>query len=139
MKQAISALLAGALFGLGLAVSGMVNPNKVLGFLDVAGDWDPSLLLVMVGAVFTTTLAYHFILRQKHPVFDRQFHLPTRQDIDRRLLIGAMLFGIGWGLSGYCPGPAVASLGFARMDAAWVVSAMIAGMLLQRVLLGSKH
>jgi uncharacterized membrane protein YedE/YeeE len=112
----------------------MVDPNKVINFLDVTGNWDPSLLFVLGGAVITTTIAYRFIFTQGKPVFDDDFHLPTLLKIDGKLLIGAMLFGVGWGLIGYCPGPAVASIGFRVEEPLIVVVSMFVGMLLYRTI-----
>lgn len=112
MKHIFSTFIAGLLFGIGLTISQMVNPAKVLAFLDITGDWDPSLAFVMGGALITTFIGYKFVLKKKAPLFDESFKLPTRQDIDLPLVIGAALFGIGWGLSGLCPGPALASLTF---------------------------
>jgi len=106
-----AALVGGLLFGAGLAVSQMVNPNKVLGFLDLAGPWDPSLALVMAGALAVTALGYRVLMaRRQAPLCDQRFYLPEKRVIDRPLLMGASLFGIGWGMAGYCPGPAVAAL-----------------------------
>jgi uncharacterized membrane protein YedE/YeeE len=109
-KQNIIALLSGLLFGLGLAVSQMIDRERVLGFLDVVGKWDATLIFVLGGAVGVTVISFRFILPLKHPLFDGQFYLPTRNDIDGKLILGAMIFGIGWGISGFCPGPAVVSL-----------------------------
>lgn len=109
-KQNIVALLSGLLFGLGLAVSQMIDRERVLGFLDVLGKWDATLMFVLGGAVGVTVISFRFILPLKHPLFDRQFYLPTRNDIDGKLILGAVIFGIGWGISGFCPGPAVVSL-----------------------------
>ncbi|HIL91697.1 MAG: YeeE/YedE family protein [Cycloclasticus sp.] len=132
MKTVISALMAGIIFGVGLALSGMVDPNKVINFLDVTGNWDPSLMFVLGGGVITTTLAYRFIFAQGKPLFDDDFHLPTLLKIDSKLLFGSILFGIGWGLIGYCPGPAVASIGFNPEEPLIVVVSMLAGMLVYR-------
>ncbi|NEQ46214.1 MAG: YeeE/YedE family protein [Leptolyngbya sp. SIOISBB] len=107
MREKGLALIAGLLFGLGLGVSQMVDRDRVLGFLDIAGDWDPTLAFVMGGAVLVTLISFRFVLQRPHPIFIEKFYLPTRQDIDRTLLIGAGLFGIGWGIAGYCPGPAI--------------------------------
>ena len=104
------ALLSGALFGLGLAVSGMANPTKVIGFLDVAGDWDPTLAFVMGGAILVAGPAFGLIFRRRRPVLADDFDLPAKKEVDARLLGGSALFGIGWGLSGFCPGPAVVAL-----------------------------
>ncbi len=129
MKQILAALVSGFIFGLGLMLSQMTNPNKVLNFLDVTGQWDPSLLLVLGGAVVTTTLLYRKIFTIETPVLGSQFYLPETTVIDRALILGALLFGIGWGLIGYCPGPAIASLGIRFYDPLIAVSAMIAGMI----------
>jgi uncharacterized membrane protein YedE/YeeE len=133
----LAALLSGALFGLGLAVSGMANPAKVIGFLDVAGDWDPTLAFVMGGAVLVTVVAFRFVLRQKRPLLDEGFSIPTKTDVDVRLLGGASLFGVGWGLSGFCPGPAVVALTTGLPAVFAFFAAMVAGFGLYAVLLGS--
>ena len=135
MFKILSALVAGVIFGAGLVLSQMVNPNKVINFLDITGDWDPSLMFVLGGAVITTTIAYRFIFSNKKPVFADDFQLPTLLKIDRQLLIGAVLFGAGWGVIGYCPGPAVASLGFGFEEPLIVVISMLAGMLLCRAII----
>jgi uncharacterized protein len=124
----------GLLFGLGLIISGMVNPAKVLNFLDIAGTWDPSLAFVMGGAVIVTFIGYKLVLKRKQPVFDSVFHLPTKNDIDNRLVTGAAIFGIGWGLAGFCPGPAFTALGTGQSAAIIVVIAMIVGMVAARIL-----
>jgi len=124
------AALAGMLFGLGLAISGMVNPAKVLGFLDVAGNWDPTLAFVMLGALGVTAPAFYIILKRPAPWFAARFELSTRKDIEPRLVSGAALFGIGWGLAGLCPGPAVTDLITINGSVALFVAAMLAGMLL---------
>jgi uncharacterized protein len=128
-----SALLAGVLFGAGLAVAGMTNPAKVLNFLDVAGGWDPSLLLVMAAAVAVTLVTVKATLRRPAPLFDEGFHVPTRRQIDVPLLAGAAIFGVGWGLAGFCPGPALASLASLSPDAGFFVLAMAGGMLLRHL------
>jgi uncharacterized membrane protein YedE/YeeE len=110
LKQNLVAIISGLLFGLGLSISQMVDRQRVIGFLDITGKWDPTLIFVLGGAVGVTIITFRFVLRLKHPLFDSQFHLPTRQDIDFPLVLGAVIFGIGWGISGYCPGPAVTSL-----------------------------
>lgn len=127
MIRQITALVAGILFGAGLAVSQMVNPAKVLAFLDLAGRWDPSLALVMAGALATTFVGYRVVLGRDRPVFADRFQLPASRDVDARLLVGAGIFGIGWGLVGYCPGPALASLAFARVESLLFIVAMLAG------------
>jgi uncharacterized membrane protein YedE/YeeE len=134
MKTILSALLAGTVFGVGLTLSGMVDPNKVVNFLDITGNWDPSLMFVLGGAVITTTIAYRFIFAQDKPLFDEDFHLPTVLKIDSKLLSGSIMFGIGWGLIGYCPGPAVASIGFRPEEPLIVVASMLVGMLLFRTI-----
>lgn len=117
----------GLLFGLGLTISEMINPARVLGFLDVAGPWDPTLAFVMAGALAATLPLFRFILRRPCPVLDRQFHLPTQSKIDRRLIFGAAVFGVGWGLSGFCPGPALAGLASGNPGVFLFVAAMIGG------------
>ena len=128
--QPFFALLSGMLFSLGLAVSGMVNPAKVLAFLDLAGTWDPTLAFVMLGALVVTTPAFHFVLKRRQPWFAPRFALPTKTDLEPRLVFGAALFGIGWGLSGLCPGPAVTDLVTGQGGIVLFVIAMVAGMLL---------
>ncbi len=127
MIRNIAALLSGVVFGLGLTVSHMTNPDKVLAFLDVGGAWDPSLLLVLAGAVIVTVIAFRFILKRPQPLFEKRFYIPTRDAIDRKLLGGAAVFGVGWGLVGFCPGPAITSLAFGNSESFIFVGAMIAG------------
>jgi uncharacterized membrane protein YedE/YeeE len=134
VKPSIAALAAGALFGLGLGVSGMTLPAKVRGFLDVTGDWDPTLALVMVGAIGVHFVLFRLILRRRAPLFDSRFHVPTRRDIDVRLVGGSALFGVGWGLSGQCPGPALTNLATGAPTALVFVAAMAAGMGIQRLM-----
>lgn len=129
MKRNIAALGAGLVFGFGLAVSHMVEPTKVLAFLDVAGQWDPSLLLVMLSAVIVTFGAYRLILRRPAPLLAPQFYLPARTELDRPLVVGAAIFGIGWGIAGYCPGPGLAALGLGTWEAPVFVAALAAGSL----------
>ena len=128
----LAALASGVVFGLGLSLAQMTNPDKVLNFLDIAGNWDASLLFVLGGAVVLSALAFHFILKRRAPLWDSTFHLPLARAIDKSLVIGSALFGIGWGLSGYCPGPAIASIGLGNPEALWVVPSIIAGAALQR-------
>jgi uncharacterized protein len=127
--QLILSLLSGILFALGLIVSQMVNPAKVLNFLDVAGTWDPTLAFVMGGALLVTIPAFRLILKRPQPLFARRFYMPTKQDIDARLVIGAALFGIGWGLAGLCPGPAITALATGLLPVVGFVAAMVAGAL----------
>ncbi len=128
MLRNLTALGAGVLFGLGLAVSQMVDPMKVKAFLDVAGAWDPSLILVMASAVAISFVAFRLAARRTHPVFADAFALPTRRDIDARLIGGSAVFGIGWGIAGFCPAPALSSLVYGRTDSLAFVAAMIAGL-----------
>jgi len=109
-KQKLTAAAAGLVFGVGLVISGMTDPTKVIGFLDIFGAWDASLAFVMIGAIGVHALGYRLVRRRAAPLFAGKFYVPTRQDLEPKLLIGAGLFGIGWGLSGYCPGPAIVSL-----------------------------
>lgn len=132
-------LLAGIVFGLGLALSGMTSPAKVLDFLDLAGNWDPSLLFVLGGAVGVTAIVFRWILRRNKPLFSDQFFLPLAKNIDGKLIVGALIFGIGWGISGYCPGPAIASLASPNWETWIFLPAMLAGILLQRLLAGSRN
>jgi uncharacterized membrane protein YedE/YeeE len=132
MPRILASLSAGLLFGLGLAVSQMVNPAKVLGFLDVAGAWDPSLALVMAAAVTVTWIGYRLVLGRPKPVLTESFQLPTKSAIDARLIIGAAIFGIGWGLAGLCPGPAIASAAYLQAETLYFVPALLAGLFLAR-------
>jgi uncharacterized protein len=131
---ALSAFLTGLLFGLGLVVSGMSDPFKVIGFLDVAGPWDPSLAFVMAGAVLVGLVAYRIAGRRAAAVLGGPMRLPAVAGIDRRLVLGSLVFGIGWGLAGFCPGPALVALGAGYGKAAAFVGAMIAGMALYELL-----
>ncbi|MDL0433744.1 YeeE/YedE family protein [Marinobacter sp. TBZ242] len=130
--KALMGYLAGLMFGLGLAISGMTDPARVLGFLDIAGEWDPTLIFVLGGAVVTTFIGYRLVLRRSSPLFGDAFQLPTKRELDGRLLGGATLFGIGWGLSGYCPGPAIASIAGLTAPLAAMLLAMIGGWWLAR-------
>ncbi|MGJ7566741.1 DUF6691 family protein [Variovorax sp. GB1R11] len=123
-----ASLLAGLVFGLGLIVSGMANPAKVLGFLDLAGNWDPSLAFVMAGAIAVGALAFTFANRRAVSFLGAEMRLPSARHIDRRLVLGSVLFGIGWGVAGFCPGPALVSLGMGEVKALVFVAAMLAGM-----------
>jgi uncharacterized membrane protein YedE/YeeE len=128
--QALTALLAGLVFGIGLIVSGMVNPAKVLGFLDLAGKWDPSLALVMAGAIAVGALAFALAAKRNQTLLGTPMLLPSDRRIDRRLVLGSLLFGVGWGLAGFCPGPALVALGAGYAKAVVFVVAMLAGMLI---------
>ena len=126
----ISPFLAGLLFGLGLCLSGMTNPTKVLAFLDLAGAWDPSLAFVMIGAIAVAFVAFRVASRRAASLSGRPFQIPTSKAIDARLVGGSLLFGAGWGLAGLCPGPAIVNLGYLNSRAALFVLAMAAGMAL---------
>ena len=128
----LATLLSGLLFGTGLTISGMVNPMKILNFLDFSGPWDATLIFVMGAGLVVTLLGYQIIFKRNAPLFATSFRLPTSQDIDVKLLGGAALFGLGWGLTGFCPGPAIASLVFGRTESITFVIAMAAGMIVAR-------
>lgn len=125
-----SAYLIGLVFGLGIAISGMANPAKVLNFFDVAGDWDPSLILVMGGALIVTFIGYRLVLPRGGPLLADRFQLPTKTTLDAPLLGGSALFGVGWGIAGFCPGGAIPALGTGRVEVFLFVGALIAGILL---------
>jgi len=133
MKRIFSVLGAGVIFGLGIAISGMGNPAKVLNFFDLLGTWDPSLAFVMGGALITAAIGYRIIFgRRQAPMFDTKFHLPTSNAIDAKLIGGSALFGIGWGIAGFCPGGAIPALGFAPWPTALFLISMGAGILFAR-------
>ncbi len=132
-----SALAAGTLFGAGLTVSGMTDPQRVRGFLDLFGQWDPTLAFVISGAVLVMAIAWRLRKRMRHPLFAARFVLPGRSDLDVRLILGSALFGIGWGIAGLCPGPAIASLALAPAAVLPFVVAMLAGMAIHRLLSSS--
>ena len=128
MKAKISIFVSGLILALGLAVSGLTNADRVIGFLNVAGDWDPSLAFVMGGAIAVHLLFFRLIMRRESPLFATHFGIPTRKDIDKRLVVGSALFGIGWGLGGFCPGPGIVStMSFGR-EAVVFIGTMAAGM-----------
>ncbi|MFM7470904.1 MAG: DUF6691 family protein [Nodosilinea sp.] len=128
------AWITGLLFGLGLGYAQMIDPHRVIGFLDVAGNWDPTLAFVMGGAVLVTLVSFRWILKRPQPILKGQFFLPTRQDIDRPLVIGAALFGVGWGIGGYCPGPAITALMLGSANPLLFILAMVVGSLVYRKL-----
>ena len=132
MRAFVAAATSGLLFGCGLVFSDMINPARILGFLDVAGDWDPSLALVMAGALIPASLAYFIRRRLQRPALDLKFHEPTSRAIDGRLVLGAIIFGAGWGLVGFCPGPAIAAFGLQSMPAFIFGAAMLLGMTVYR-------
>ncbi|MEP0203351.1 MAG: DUF6691 family protein [Halioglobus sp.] len=123
----LMALMCGSIFGIGLAASGMTDTSKVLGFLDIAGSWVPDLAFVMGGAVLVTLITFPLILKRTRPVFTDRFHVPTITLIDKRLVVGSALFGIGWGIYGYCPGPALSALVYLQPNTFIFVAAMLAG------------
>lgn len=124
----LTALLSGLVFGLGLVLSGMANPSKVIGFLDLFGAWDPSLMLVMASAVGVSALAVAMARRRRLTPWNKPIVLPTASDIDPGLVLGSLLFGVGWGMAGFCPGPGLVALGMAEPKAAAFVAAMLVGM-----------
>lgn len=134
MATVFASLLSGLVFGLGLIVSGMANPAKVLGFLDIAGAWDPSLALVMVGAIAVAAIAFAVARRRTVSLLGAAMKLPTARDIDRRMVLGSVLFGIGWGVAGFCPGPALVALGMGEGKALVFVLAMLADMVIFELL-----
>ncbi len=138
MRPSIVSLLSGTLFGAGLALGGMTDPARVRGFLDLFGDWDPTLAFVMGGAVIVMAIAWRLVPRMSEPLLDGQFHLPTRSDLTPRLIGGAALFGIGWGIAGLCPGPGIAALVIEPAAAAIFVIAMLGGMALVRIFEGAR-
>ena len=133
-----TALLIGMIFGLGIAISGMANPAKVLNFFDFAGSWDASLIFVMGGALVTTAIGYRLVFGiRSEPVLDAAFYLPANRMIDRRLITGSAIFGIGWGISGFCPGGAIPALGLGHGSTVLFVGAMVAGIALTRLALNA--
>jgi uncharacterized protein len=129
----IVALLCGILFGCGLTISQMVNANKILNFLDITGNWDPSLALVMLSAIVITWLGYQLVNQSTQPKLAEKFFLPDKTSFDTRLILGSALFGIGWGFAGYCPGPAISALGLGIMDAIYFVLGMIASVVIYQL------
>jgi uncharacterized membrane protein YedE/YeeE len=138
MRRGLVAFASGLLFGGGLSLAGMTRPSKVIGFLDFAGDWDPSLAMVMLGAIGVHLLIMRWARRARGPVLARRFHIPVHREVDWSLLVGAAVFGIGWGLAGYCPGPAVTSLGSPAPSTVLFLVSMLAGMLFFAVIPGSR-
>jgi uncharacterized protein len=128
VKRSFASFLAGLLFGLGLVISQMINPAKVLAFLDLAGNWDPSVAFVMIGAIPVAAIGFRAVRARLAPVLDTQFHGPSHTKVDARLVFGSALFGVGWGLVGYCPGPALTSLALGRWQSFVFVAAMLVGM-----------
>lgn len=143
MKYHIASLFAGLIFGLGLIVSGMANPEKVLGFLDIAGAWDPSLAFVMGGAVIVGLVAFTIARRRTLSFLGFNIKLPTNTQIDKRLIVGSMMFGVGWGIAGFCPGPALVAFGAGEIKGVVFVASMVTGMILfeiaERIRTSSGH
>ena len=137
-RRLLPPLISGLIFGAGLTIGGMTDPARVRGFLDIFGNWDPTLAFVMGGALIVMAIAWRLQRRMKRPIFGESFSLPDRQDLEPRLIIGAVLFGVGWGVAGICPGPAVASLALVPGQVLPFLAAMIAGMGLYRITLERK-
>jgi uncharacterized membrane protein YedE/YeeE len=127
MKHNLIALLCGIIFGIGLSLSQMINPNKVLNFLDITGNWDPSLIFVMLGALAVAFFSFKWILKRPAPILAESFHISRKSSVDKTLILGGAIFGIGWGMSGYCPGPAVAGLGLLSFESVIIVAAIYLG------------
>ena len=127
MKQNLVALFCGLIFGLGLSLSQMIDRDRILGFLDITGNWDSTLLFVLGGAVGITLITFRFVLRLSHPIGEAKFYLPTKTNVDRTLIFGAAIFGIGWGIAGYCPGPAITALVIDPVNPTLFLLALIIG------------
>jgi uncharacterized protein len=138
MKQNFIALLCGIVFGIGLSLSQMINPNKVLNFLDITGNWDPSLIFVMMGALAIAFISFKWILKRPAPLLAESFHISKNTSVDKSLVLGAAIFGIGWGMSGYCPGPAVTGLGLLSLESVILVVAIYLGFFVYNRFLGQK-
>lgn len=133
MNPKLVMAFAGVLFGVGLAISGMTQPENVVGFLDVTGHWNPSLMFVMGGALMVSMLLGRRVLRRRAPLYDEKFHLPERTAVDRPLVLGAAIFGVGWGMGGFCPGPAIVAAGSGSTPALVFVATMVVGMAVHHV------
>ena len=129
----VYAVFTGLVFGIGISISGMIDPAKVLNFFDVAGTWDPSLAFVMGGALLVTFLGYRLVWRRETPLFEGRFQVPTSTSIDGKLIGGSALFGVGWGIAGFCPGAAIPALGTGRWEVALFLAAVVAGFFLRRL------
>lgn len=138
MKPALGASLSGALFGIGLAISGMTRPEKVIGFLDLGGAWDASLAFVMAGAIAVHFVAHRVLRARGAPLFDTRFHFPTRKDVDARLVVGSAIFGVGWGLGGFCPGPGIVAAASGEVPGVVFFVGMTAGILLEDFLVSRR-
>lgn len=134
MKKNITSFIVGFIFAIGLAVAGMTQPQKVIGFLDIFGQWNPALMTVMIGAIIFHSISFHLIKHRESPILGGNFHLPTSKDIDWKLITGASIFGVGWGIGGFCPGPAFTSLGSGNQESYIFVFSMLIGMGTFRVL-----
>ena len=134
-----AAFIIGIIFGMGILISGMANPAKVLNFFDVAGTWDPSLMFVMGGAVITTFIGYRLVLARARPILARSFQVPTASQIDLKLIAGSAIFGVGWGLAGFCPGAALPALGTGRAEVVIFVASLIAGIIVARLIASGGH
>lgn len=134
MYNKISSLLSGTIFGIGLTISGMTNPAKVIGFLDITGNWDPSLMFVMLGAIIFSMPLFYLLKKKNKPFFSLSFQLPDKKGIDKKLIIGSGLFGIGWGMTGLCPGPAVSSLVFLNPISIIFFISMITGFFITKLI-----
>jgi len=132
MYKNIFSLISGLFFGIGLTISGMTNPAKVIGFLDITGNWDPSLIFVMGGAILFVAPCFYLLRSKNKPLFKSSFQIPTNNNVDRKLIVGSSLFGIGWGMVGLCPGPAISSLAFLQPLSILFVLAMICGFYLSK-------
>ncbi len=133
MTKLFAALLSGIIFGIGLAIAGMLNPAKVVGFLDIFGHWDPSLGFVMAGGILVNLIGLRFVLRRSAPLLCDRFYLPTSSAIDRPLIVGSLVFGVGWGLAGLCPGPVISSLTLNPTGMLPFLALLIAGLLVGRM------
>jgi len=133
MKNALAALVVGFIFALGLGLSGMTQPQKVIGFLDLFGQWDPSLVFVMIGAILVHFVTYKLIRKKNSPLLSSQWHVPTKKEITPALILGSFIFGVGWALGGFCPGPAVTSLASFDKTPIIFVASMLVGMLVFKV------
>ena len=139
MRNSFPGLLVGLLFGAGLALSDMINPARVLAFLDLWGNWDPTLAFVMGGALLPSAVGYWFARRMRRPLLAKDFHIPQNRVIEPQLLAGAAIFGVGWGLVGFCPGPAIAALGLGLWQPWLFVAALLAGMIVHRLYEDVRH
>ncbi len=133
MKVIVAAFISAFLFGVGLALAGMTLPGKVIGFLDLTGNWDPSLALVMVGAITVHAVSFRLIMKRPSPLFSPKFLVPTRRDIDAKLVVGSLIFGVGWGLGGFCPGPALVAFATGQPKVLYFVASMCAGVVFHRL------